>query len=160
MKTEEVPLEIPEGCQLILGQAHFVKTAEDLYEALATSMPGLKFGVAFCEASGKTLVRSEGSDPGMIAKAQEFAMKLRAGHSFVVILSGAFPINVLNRIKGVEEVVGVYCATANPVTVVVAEAGSGRGILGVIDGVPPKGLESEADRQERREFLRRIGYKR
>ena len=150
----------PEGYQLIVGQAHFIKSVEDLYESLVTSMPGLKFGVAFCEASGKSLVRSDGSDAKSVKMAKEFALKIGAGHSFVVVLRGAFPINVLNRIKSVEEVVGVYCATSNPVTVVVAGLGRGRGILGVIDGVSPVGAESEKDRAERREFLRKIGYKR
>lgn len=160
MKTEEVPLKVPEGCQLILGQAHFIKTVEDIYEAVATSMPGIQFGVAFCEASGKALVRSDGSNEEMVSTAQSFALKLRAGHSFVVTLKGAFPINVLNRLKNVEEVASIYCATSNPVIVMVADAGEGRGILGVVDGVQPKGLESETDRQERHEFLRKIGYKR
>jgi adenosine/AMP kinase len=160
MKIEEVNLEVPEGCQLILGQAHFIKSVEDLYEAIATSMPGIQFGVAFCEASGKSLVRSDGSNQEMVSKAQSFALKLRAGHSFVVTLKEAFPINVLNRLKNVEEVASIYCATSNPVTVIVADAGEGRGILGVIDGVQPKGLESEIDRKERHEFLRKIGYKR
>jgi len=160
MDTEEVVLDVPDGCQLILGQAHFVKSVEDLYETLVTSMPGIRFGIAFCEASGRALVRSDGSDTDMISKAQDLALKLRAGHAFVVMLSGSFPINVLNRLKSVDEVTGIHCATSNPATVIVADTGVGRGILGVIDGVATKGLESEADRAERHEFLRRIGYKR
>ena len=160
MKTEEIGLEFPEGCQLILGQAHFVKSVEDIYETLVTSMPGIKFGVAFCEASGKALVRTDGSDPALASVAAGLALKLRAGHTFVVLLAGAFPINVLNRLKGVEEVAGIYCATANQVTAIVADIGSGRGILGVVDGVSPKGAETEADKKERHEFLRRVGYKR
>jgi uncharacterized protein len=160
LETEGVDLAVPEGSQLIIGQAHFIKSVEDLYEALVTSMPGIKFGVAFCEASGKALIRSEGSDPHATGLAQEYASRLAAGHSFVVVLSGAFPINVLNRIKSVEEVTHVFCATSNPVTVVLADSGRGRGILGVIDGEVPKGVESEADRDERRSFLRKIGYKR
>jgi adenosine/AMP kinase len=160
MKIEGVRLEPPEGFQLIIGQAHFIKSVEDLYETLATSMPGLKFGVAFCEASGKSLVRFDGSDKRSTKMARDFASRLGAGHSFVVILSGAFPINVLNRIKGVEEVTGVFCATSNPVTVVVADQAKGRGILGVIDGVSPSGAESKKDKRERQEFLRKIGYKR
>jgi uncharacterized protein len=160
VKTEEVVLAPPSGLQLILGQAHFIKSVEDLYEALATSMPGIKFGVAFCEASGKALVRSDGSDPGCAETAADFALKLGAGHCFVVLLDGAFPINILNRLKGVEEVAGIYCATSNQVTAIVADTGSGRGILGVVDGVSTKGKETDADRAERREFLRKIGYKR
>ena len=160
MKTEDVVLDVPDGCQLILGQAHFIKSVEDIYEALITSMPGIRFGVAFCEASGKALVRSDGSDEGMVTKAQDFALRLRAGHSFVVMLKGAFPINVLNRLKSVEEVAGIYCATSNRVTVIIADVGDGRGILGAVDGVSAKGSETEADRNERHEFLRKIGYKR
>jgi len=160
VKIEGVRLVPPEGYQLIIGQAHFIKSVEDLYETLASSMPGVKFGVAFCEASGKALVRFDGSDGKATKMAKDFALRLGAGHCFVVILAGAFPINVLNRIKDVEEVAGVYCATSNPVTVVVAGLGRGRGVLGVIDGVSPVGAESAKDRAERREFLRKIGYKR
>lgn len=160
MKTEGVRIEVPEGYQLILGQAHFIKSVEDLYEALATSMPGIKFGLAFCEASGKALLRFDGSDPEPTRLAQEYASKLGAGHAFVIVLKGAFPINVLNRVKDVEEVAQVYCATSNTVEVVVAESGGGRGVLGVIDGVSPRGMESEEDKEERRGFLRKIGYKR
>ncbi len=160
MKTLEVDLDVPEGDQLIIGQAHFIKTVEDLYEALATAVPGLKFGLAFCEASGKALVRSEGSDGELEKLASGYAARIGAGHSFVVLLRGAFPINVMNRMKSVEEVAGVFCATSNPVTVIVAETGRGRGVLGVVDGVSPKGVEGPADRAERREFLRKIGYKR
>lgn len=160
MKTEEVALAVPEGFQLILGQAHFIKTVEDLFETLAGAMPGMKFGVAFCEASGKALVRFDGTDSECVGYARDFASRVAAGHSFAVVLKGAFPINVLNRVKSVEEVAGVYCATSNSVTVVVAEAGPGRGVLGVIDGVKPKGVELPADKQERHEFLRKLGYKR
>ncbi|MDA4120778.1 MAG: adenosine-specific kinase [Thaumarchaeota archaeon] len=160
MKIEEVQLRPPEGFQLILGQAHFIKSVEDIYEVLATSMPGIKFGVAFCEASGKALVRSDGSDSQSKKIAEEFAERLGAGHSFVVVLDGAFPINVLHRLKNVDEVVGIFCATANVVTAVIGDTGEGRGILGVVDGVSPKGKESDEDRAERHAFLRRIGYKR
>lgn len=160
MKTEEIVLNVPNSCQLILGQAHFIKSVEDIYEAVATSMPGVRFGVAFCEASAKALVRTDGSDKEMVAKAREFALQLRAGHSFVVVLTGAFPINVLNRLKNVEEVAGIYCATSNRVTVIVADTGEGRGILGVVDGVSTRGSETDEDRKERQEFLRKIGYKR
>jgi uncharacterized protein len=160
MKIEGVRLEPPEGFQLIIGQAHFIKSVEDLYETLATSMPGLKFGVAFCEASGRALVRFDGSDPRSIRIARDFALRLGAGHCFVVVLTGAFPINVLNRIKSVEEVACVYCATSNAVTVVMASQGKGRGILGVLDGVSPTKEESNRDKAERRLFLRKTGYKR
>ncbi len=160
MKTDEVKIAVREGHQLILGQAHFIKTVEDLYEAIVSSMPGIKFGVAFCEASGKALVRSDGSDPELVSLASGYAQNIGAGHTFVIVLSGAFPINVLNRIKYTDEVAHVFCATSNPVTVIVADGGGGRGVLGVIDGVTPKGPETDSDREERRDFLRKIGYKR
>jgi adenosine/AMP kinase len=160
VKIEEVPISLPEGHQLIVGQAHFIKTVEDLYEALVTSMPGIRFGVAFCEASGKALVRFDGSDEGLAEMARDSAARLASGHSFVVVLEGAFPINVLNRIKAVDEVTQVFCATSNPVKVIIADSDSGRGGLGVVDGVAPKGSESAEDKDERRAFLRKIGYKR
>lgn len=160
MKIEEVDVSVPEGHQLILGQAHFIKTVEDLYETLATSMPGIRFGVAFCEASGKSLIRSDGSDDGCVRVAVEVARRVGAGHVFCVVLAGAYPINVLNRVKQVEEVAAVFCATANPVTVAVGDSGKGRGILGVIDGGYLKGEEGPDDREERRGLLRKIGYKR
>ncbi|HKT21155.1 MAG TPA: adenosine-specific kinase, partial [Nitrososphaerales archaeon] len=154
MEIEGVDVAVPEGYQLILGQSHFIKTVEDLYEALATSMPGVKFGLAFCEASGKSLIRSDGSDADCRSLAVKYASSVRSGHTFVVVLSGAFPINVLNRIKSVQEVTEVFCATSNPVTVVVADTGKGRGVLGVVDGGYPKGEETESDAAERKEFLR------
>jgi len=160
MNIDEVEVKVPEGYQIILGQAHFIKTVEDIYEALTTSMPGIRFGVAFCEASGKALVRCDGSDSELTKLAQESASRIGAGHSFVVVLNGAFPINVLNRLKSVEEVASIFCATSNPVIVLVAETPKGRGVLGVIDGVSPKGVETEQDKDERRAFLRKIGYKR
>ncbi|MGP8125659.1 MAG: adenosine-specific kinase [Nitrososphaerales archaeon] len=160
VKVEEVVLQVPEGNQLILGQSHFIKTIEDIYEVLVTSMPGIKFGVAFCEASGKALIRYDGTDDEVVSTARKFASRLGAGHCFAVVLKGAFPINVLNRLKNVEEVTGIYCATSNPVTVMVADTGEGRGILGVVDGVSPKGSETTADKKERHEFLRKTGYKR
>ena len=160
MKIEGVDFAAVEGHQTIVGQAHFIKTVEDLYEALTSSVPGLKFGVAFCEASGKALVRFDGSDQELTRLATDYASRIGAGHAFVVVLKGAFPINVLNRIKSVDEVATIFCATSNPFTVVVADAGRGRGILGVIDGVSPKGSEGDADKAERHEFLRKIGYKR
>lgn len=160
MNIVEVEIAVPEGYQLILGQSHFIKTVEDVYESLVTSMPGIKFGIAFCESSGKSLVRFDGTDRAATEIAREFALKLAAGHSFVVVLNGAYPINVLNRIKAVEEVAGLYCATANPITVIAGDTGEGRAILGVADGVKSKGAETEEDRQERQRFLREIGYKR
>ena len=160
MELLEVRLEVPEGLQLILGQAHFIKSVEDIYETLATSAPGIKFGLAFSEASGKALVRIDGSDPACIATAKEFSLKLAAGHSFVVVLKDAYPINVLPRLKAVEEVVSIFCATSNSVTVILASTGGGRGILGVADGISPKGIEQEEDKKERTALLRRIGYKR
>ena len=160
MKIDEVEIEAVEGHQLIVGQAHFIKTVEDIYEALVTSMPGLKFGVAFVEASGKALVRFEGSDEELAKLASGYAAKIGAGHSFVVVLSDAFPINVLNRLKAVEEVVQIFCATSNPVTILVADTGKGRGVMGVVDGVSPKGVEGAQDKEDRRAFLRKIGYKR
>ncbi|MDG6901442.1 MAG: adenosine-specific kinase [Nitrososphaerota archaeon] len=160
MKTDEVALSVPEGFQLILGQAHFIKSVEDLFETLSSSMPGIKFGVAFCEASGKALVRFDGTDAECVDLAKDFAVRVGAGHSFVVLLKGAFPINVLNRLKNVEEVVGLHCATSNNVMALVAEAGGGRGVLGVVDGVKPRGSELPEDKRERHEFLRKVGYKR
>lgn len=160
MKTDEVELKVPEGFQLVLGQTHFIKSVEDLFETLSSAMPRIKFGVAFCEASGKALVRFDGTDTDCVNLSKDFAVKIGAGHSFVVVLKDAFPINVLNRIKNVEEVAGLYCATSNSVIVLVAEAGSGRGVLGVIDGVKPAGVELPEDKRERHEFLRKIGYKR
>ena len=160
MRIDQVDLAVPEGFQLIIGQSHFIKTVEDLFETLATSMPGIKFGLAFCEASGKALIRHDGTDSQSVDLACKFAESLAAGHSFVVVLQGAFPINVLNRIKAVEEVVGIYCATSNSVSVAVADTGRGRAILGVADGVSPVGKEDDADKAERQSFLRKIGYKR
>ena len=160
METKEIRLAVPEDCQLIIGQSHFIKTVEDIYETLITAVPGIKFGVAFCEASGKALVRFDGSDPDATRLALDHATSVGAGHCFVIVLRGAFPINVLNRIKAVEEITTIFCATSNSVTVVVAETNEGRGILGVVDGVSPKGVESEQEKKERHEFLRKIGYKR
>jgi uncharacterized protein len=160
MELEHVKLSVPSGYQLILGQSHFIKTVEDLYETLVSSMPGIKFGVSFCESSGKALVRHDGTDPAAEQIAVDYATRLSAGHTFVVVLRDSYPINVLNRVKAVEEVASIFCATANEVSVIVAEVDGGRGVLGVADGLASKGVESEADRQERRDFLRRIGYKR
>jgi uncharacterized protein len=154
-----VPIEKPEDVNVIVGQSHFIKTVEDLHEAMVNSVPGIKFGVAFCEASGHTLVRWSGTDDAMTALAVRNALALSAGHVFVVFLSGAFPINVLNAIKQVPEVCGIFCATANPVQVVVAETEQGRGVMGVIDGALTKGVEDEAGQAWRKDLLRRFGYK-
>ncbi|MBI4172459.1 MAG: adenosine-specific kinase [Actinobacteria bacterium] len=155
-----VPVENPEGLDLVLGQAHFIKTVEDLYEALAGSSPHLRFGLALRESSGPRLVRSDGNDPELVALAERNALAIGAGHSFVVFLREGFPVNVLNQLKLVPEVCRIFCATANPVQVVLAETEQGRGILGVVDGEGPLGVEGEAERSERRDLLRRIGYKR
>jgi hypothetical protein len=160
MEFYNIRLSIPEGCNIIVGQSHFIKTAEDLYEVLTTSCPHSKFGLAFCEASGPCLIRVEGNDPNLKKTAAENAISVGAGHSFFVLIKDAFPLNVLNAIKACSEVCHVICATANPLDVVVAETEQGRGILGVVDGFPPKGVETEPDVRARREFLRKIGYKR
>jgi adenosine/AMP kinase len=154
-----VEVSLLEGEQVIIGQAHFIKTVEDLYEALITSSTRIKFGIGFCESSGPALVRHEGNDEELERRAAEIAYKIAAGHSFVIVLKDAYPINVLNRIKAVEEVVSIYCATGNPVKVLVAEHEGGRGIIGVIDGLASKGIEGEKEKKERYEFLRKIGYK-
>lgn len=159
MELETVRMEIPEGANLILGQAHFIKTAEDLYEALVNTVPGVKFGLAFNEASGPCLVRVEANDEELRRAAISNAQAIGAGHVFVVLLRQAYPINVLGQIKDCFEVCGIYCATANPVEVIVARTGEGRGVLGVIDGSSPKGVEGPEDAKHRKEFLRKIGYK-
>ena len=159
METEGVPVEIPPECNVIIGQAHFIKTAEDLYEAIVNATPNGKFGIAFCEASGPRLVRIEGNDQELIRVAAENAMRIGAGHTFVVLLRNAFPVNVLGAIKAVPEVCSIFCATANELQVVVALSGECRGVVGVIDGKSPMGVENDANVKERREFLRKIGYK-
>ena len=155
-----VPIEKPADLNLVLGQSHFIKTVEDLYEALAGSSPHLRFGLAFCESSGPRLVRSDGNDPELVALAERNALAIGAGHSFVVFLREGFPVNVLNQLKLVPEVCRIFCATANAVQAVLAETEQGRGILGVVDGEGPLGVEGDAERSERRDLLRRIGYKR
>jgi adenosine/AMP kinase len=155
-----VPLEIPESANIILGQSHFIKTVEDIYEAIITTVPQMKFGIAFNEASGPCLTRADGNDDELKAAAVRNAVALAAGHVFVVLMRQGYPINVLGRIKDVPEVCSIFCATANPVQVVVASTAQGRGVLGVIDGFPPRALESTEDVEKRREFLRMIGYKR
>jgi adenosine/AMP kinase len=154
-----VPIDVPEGVNLVLGQAHFIKTVEDLYEALVGTSPHLRFGLAFCEASGPRLVRRAGNDPELVEQAVGHALAVAAGHSFVVLLREGFPVNVLNQVKAVPEVCQVFCATANPVQVLVAETDLGRGVLGVVDGGAPLGVESEQDDRDRRALLRTIGYK-
>jgi len=160
MELKTVTIEKPETTNFILGQTHFIKSVEDIHEALVTAVPGIKFGLAFCEASGKCLVRWSGTDAAMIELAQRNAMAISAGHSFIVFLGdGFFPINVVNAIKMVPEVCRIFCATANPVEVIVAETEQGRGIMGVVDGIPPKGVEGDDDIAWRKGFLRQIGYK-
>jgi adenosine/AMP kinase len=161
MTVETVALSWSEGCNIIVGQAHFIKTVEDVAEIMAASVPGAKWGLAFNEASGPCLVRSEGSDPGLVADAVACARAAGAGHSFFLVIGpGAYPINVLDRIKACPEVCRVFCATANPLELLVARTEQGAGILGVVDGSSPKGVEGEADRAERIAMLRRFGYKR
>ena len=160
VKFEVVKVEVPEGTNIIIGQSHFIKTVEDLYEVLVSSVPGVKFGLGFVEASGERLVRHEGTDEELRRKAAEVAYKIGAGHIFVIYLREAWPINVLNEIKNCPEVARVLCATANPVEVVVVETEQGRGITAVIDGFKPLGVEKEGDIRKRMEFLRKIGYKR
>ena len=159
-KTKIVNVEIPEGCNIIFGHSHFIKTVEDLYEALITSSMSIEFGIAFCEASQKRLIRFDGNDETLIKLACKAADDVGAGHSFFIYMKNAFPINVLNRVKNVEEVCRIYCATANPLEVIVAETSQGRGVLGVVDGESPLGIETFDDQAERKEFLQKIGYKR
>jgi len=160
MQLKLIPLEIPEGGNVILGQSHFIKTVEDIYEAIVNTVPQMKFGVAFNEASGPCLTRVDGNDEALRAAAARNATAIAAGHIFVVVMREGYPINVLGRIKDVPEVCSIYCATANPAQVVVAESEQGRGVMGVIDGTQPKGVESAEDAERRRVFLRTIGYKR
>ena len=155
-----VRVNVPDGLNVVFGMSHFIKTTEDLYETLVTSSPALKFGLAFCEASGKRLVRTDGNDPELIEIAEKAAFDIGCGHTFIVYLRDGFPVNVLGRIRNVDEVCRIFCATANALQVLVAETDQGRGVLGVIDGQTPLGIEEEEDKQERLAFLRRIGYKR
>ena len=160
MEIELVSIEKPDNTNFILGQTHFIKSVEDLHEALVNAVPGIHFGLAFCEASGKCLVRTSGTDAALVGLAQQNALALGAGHSFVIFLGeGYYPINVLNAVKAVPEVCHIYCATANPTQVVVAVSEQGRGILGVIDGFPPQGVEGPDGVAWRKGFLRTIGYK-
>ena len=153
-------IEKPEEVNVILGQSHFIKTVEDLYEAMVGAVPGAKFGLAFCEASADCLVRIEGNDDELKALAAKNALAIGAGHSFIIVLRDCFPINVLNTLKNIQEVCTIFCATANPVEVIIAKSARGRGIMGVIDGLEPKGIEGPEDMNNRMELLRRFGYKR
>lgn len=159
MELKTVRISIPADCNLILGQSHFIKTVEDLYEILTGAVPGIKFGIAFSEASGPTLVRCEGNDEELTKIAVENLQAVAAGHTFLVVLKQAYPINVLNAIKMCPEVCTIFCATANPVEVLVAETGQGRGVLGVVDGSAPKGVEDREATQQRKDLLRRFSYK-
>lgn len=160
LNVHAVPLAIPENANIILGQSHFIKTVEDLYEAMVNSAPGIKFGVAFSEASGPCLIRHDGTDEEMRTAAIEIAKAVASGHFFAIVMKDAFPVNVLKAVQATYEVCNIFCATANPVQVIVAESEQGRGVFGVIDGSSPKGVETAEDAEKRRGFLRMIGYKR
>lgn len=159
MEIVSVKLEIPDECNVILGQTHFIKTVEDLYEIIATTVPQAQFGIAFSEASGPCLIRTEGNDNSLIDICVKNLQAVGAGHVFCILLKNAFPINVLNQVKNCSEVCRIFCASANPVEVITAESAQGRGILGVIDGYSPRGIETPEDKSHRKEFLRKIGYK-
>lgn len=159
MELRSVKTEFPEGANIIIGSSHFIKTAEDLYEIIASGVPGAKFGVAFSEASGPCLVRTEGNDEELKRCAAQNSVAIGAGHSFVIVLKDAYPVNILNAVKSCQEVCAVWCATANPLEVLVAETSQGRGIIGVVDGCAPKGVETDKDKTARKELLRKIGYK-
>jgi adenosine/AMP kinase len=159
LELKTVKIEPPKDCNIILGMAHFIKTAEDLYEAMVNSVPGIKFGIGFCESSGPCLVRHEGNDKKLMRLAAEKAFEIACGHSFLIYIKNAYPLNVLDKIKKVPEVCAVYAATANPLEVMIAETTQGRGIIGVVDGLKSKGIETDKDINERRQFLRKIGYK-
>jgi adenosine/AMP kinase len=159
MEIKKIKIEPIEGVNVICGQTHFIKTAEDLYEALVNASAQAKFGLAFCEASQECLVRYEGNDEELTTMAKDYAYKIGAGHFFIIFIKNVFPVNVLDKIKACHEVVAIFCATANPIEIIIAEDEQGRGVLGVIDGFAPKGIEDEQARKERYEFLRKIGYK-
>lgn len=159
VRLSAVQLEWQEGCNIVVGQSHFIKTVEDIAEIMVSSVPGAKFGLAFCEASGPCLIRTEGNDASLVADALRCAESAAAGHTFYLVIKDAFPINVLNQIKSCQEVVGIFAATANPLQLIVASTDQGNGVLGAIDGSSPKGTETQEDRQARRELLRRFGYK-
>ncbi len=159
MQILTVPITKPDDVNVVVGQAHFIKTAEDLYETVVSSSPAMKFGLAFCEASGACKVRLEGNDEDLKKLAAQAALDIGAGHVFVIMIRNRFPINILNQVKNVVEVCGIFAATANPLEVVVVDSGTGRGVLGVIDGLKPKGIENDTDIAWRKDFLRKIGYK-
>jgi hypothetical protein len=159
MDLKVVSIEKPEDVNFILGQSHFIKTVEDLHEAIVQTVPQMKFGIAFCESSGPALIRFSGNDDEMVALAKKNALQLSAGHVFVIFMRDGFPVNILNTIKNIPEIANIYCATGNPAQIIVVENEQGRGILGVIDGVKSKGIETEADKKTRHDFLRKIGYK-
>jgi len=159
MELKSVKITKPADMNFILGQSHFIKTVEDLYEAIVQTVPGMKFGIGFCESSGPALVRHAGNDPKLVELAQRNALELACGHCFIIFMESGFPVNILNTVKSVPEVCHIFCATANAVEVIVAESEQGRGILGVIDGVKTTGIETETDVNVRKEFLRKIGYK-
>jgi uncharacterized protein len=159
MELKTITVEIPQGANIIIGQTHFIKTVEDLYEVMVNAVPSIKFGIAFCEASGPCLIRHEGNEQFLKDVAIKNARNIAAGHTFVVIIKDAFPVNVLNAIKACPEVCSIFCATANPIQVVVAETEQGRGIMGVVDGYSPKGVEDEKDIHARKQLLRKFGYK-
>jgi adenosine/AMP kinase len=159
VEFKTVKVEPPKECNVIVGMAHFIKTAEDLYEALVNAVPQVKFGLGFCESSGPCLVRTEGNDPGLRRLAAEKALEIGCGHSFIIIMKNVYPINVLDKVKAVPEVCTIFAATANPLEIIIAETEQGRGIIGVVDGYKSKGVESAENVRERREFVRKIGYK-
>jgi adenosine/AMP kinase len=159
VEFKTVKIEVPDGCNVILGMAHFIKTVEDLYEALVNAVPNIKFGIGFCESSGPCLIRHEGTDPELRQLAMGKALEIGCGHSFIIFLRNAYPINVLDKVKKVPEVCTVYAATANPLEIVITETEQGRGIVGVVDGSKCRGIETEEDIKARKEFLRKIGYK-
>jgi hypothetical protein len=159
LEFKTVKIEVPKDCNVVLGMAHFIKTTEDLYEALFNSVPNIKFGIGFCESSGPCLVRREGNDEELKLLAAEKAFEIACGHSFIIFLKNAYPINVLEEVKKVPEVCTIYAATANPLEVIIVETRQGRGIVGVVDGLKSKGIETEEDVRVRKEFLRKVGYK-
>ena len=159
LEVQAIGLQWEEGCNIIVGQSHFIKTVEDVAEIMNSSVPGAEYGLAFCEASGPSLIRTEGNDEKLVEQAAECAGRVGAGHSFYLILRKAFPINVLNQIKACQEVARIFCATANPLQILVVNTDQGRGIVGVVDGYPPKGVEGPKDKEERRKMLRTFGYK-
>ena len=159
MELECIDVHWSEQCNIIIGQSHFIKTVEDIAEIVISSVPGIKYGLAFCEASGPCLIRTEGNDPMLVKDACDCAEKVGAGHTFYLVIKDSFPINILNQVKACQEVAGIYCATANPLQVIVARTGQGGGIVGVIDGHAPEGVETDEDKKQRRAMLRKFGYK-